>query len=693
MSRFFPAALAITAALSPCHALAQQANQPSVQLLEVVVTPQPEASGLTAPSTATLRRQVNRTAGSVGFVDAKTYKDSYANTLRDALKDAPGVYVQNRYSQELRLSIRGAGMTRAYHTRGLEILQDGIPTNLADGSGDYYQIDPLGLRAFEIYKGGNALSFGTSTLGGAINAVTPTARTAGFANEIRIDGGSFGTGRLHGQASKVLGDWDFLASGTLTHADGWRGHETQRSGQFNANIGYRISPSLETRFYFGAYIFDQKLPGTLSLGDALHNPHKASAAARSGDQARNSETYRLANRTSLRLEHGQIDIDSWFIHKDLYHPIFQALDQRGATFGVAPRYTGRFEIGGFRNDLIVGARAYGGTNPALQFVNLNGRRGAQTLDARQNAANYEVFAENRFFFVPKLALMTGLKLLDSERDYLDHGGLPTNPTPKAASKRYRTVNPKIGLLFEPRPDIQVFADITRSADVPDFTDLTQTIGTTGTFVPLRLQHAWTAEIGTRGRAGPLTWDATVYRARVRDEMLNYTVDPSIPAATFNAPRTVHQGVELSATLELTNDLTGAGDSLSFSQVYTYSDFRFENDRQYGGNRLAGAPEHVLRSTLRYRRPNGFYLSPSLDWVLRGGFVDYANTQRAPGYALIGLQTGMDFSNGVSLFVDARNLANRHYISDFATVTRYTPSYASFYPGSGRSVFAGLRYRW
>ncbi|MBP0588057.1 Plug domain-containing protein, partial [Mycobacterium tuberculosis] len=77
--------------------------------------------------------------------------------------DAPGVYVQERYGQELRLSIRGSGVARGYHTRGLEILQDGVPTNFADGSGDFYQIDPLALSAAEVYKGGNGLAYGSTT--------------------------------------------------------------------------------------------------------------------------------------------------------------------------------------------------------------------------------------------------------------------------------------------------------------------------------------------------------------------------------------------------------------------------------------------------------------------------------------------------------------------------------------------------
>ena len=89
--------------------------------------------------------------------------------------------------------------------------------------------------------------------------------------------------------------------------------------------------------------------------------------------------------------------------------------------------------------------------------------------------------------------------LRNERKYNDYGGLPASPTAKADSKTYDGVNPKVGLIWEPRPDVQVFADVTRSMDVPDFTDLNQVIGTTTKFVSLSPQTAWTAEAGSRGR--------------------------------------------------------------------------------------------------------------------------------------------------------------------------------------------------
>ena len=107
------------------------------------------------------------------------------------------------------------------------------------------------------------------------------------------------------------------------------------------------------------------------------------------------------------------------------------------------------------------------------------------------------------------------------------------------------------------------------------------------------------------------------------------------------------------------------------------------------------PVASLRKQMRRtdeRRPDGFYIAPSLDWVPDGAFADHANTLRTPGYALFGIQTGWTRPSGISVFIDARNLTNERYVSDFGAVTdaRLVPT-AIFYPGEGRSVFAGIRY--
>jgi iron complex outermembrane receptor protein len=639
------------------------------------------------------RESLLQTPASVEWVDSETLKGTYANNLRDMLKDVPGVWAQARYGQEMRLSVRGSGIGRAFHTRGIEILQDGIPFLMADGSGDFYEIDPLSTRSTEVYKGGNALIFGTSTLGGAVNFVSPTAQTAVAPNIIRFDAGSFGTWRGNAQVSRDLGDVDFMINGTVSHADGFRNHARQQYEQFNANVGYRITPDIETRFYFGAYITDQKLPGTLSLRQALTNPTQASADAVAGNQARNVRTERVANRTTVRLDAGQLDVDTWFMHKSLYHPIFQVLDQDGYTYGFAPRYTLSSAIGGLRNDVVVGGRLFGGDNRALQFININGSRGAQTVNSRQNAWNLDGFAENRLYVLPELAAVLGAKLFYANRQYTNFGNLPPFSTVyQNNDKSYSGVNPKVGLLWEPRKDIQGFINVTRSQDVPDFTDLTQTQANGSTsFVPLQAQKAWTLEIGTRGRYDRYAWDITFYRSWVDGQMLQFTTNPNVPAATFNAGRTDLMGIELGASVDVARDMATKGDSLTLAQLWNWSNFRFDNDPQYGNNRIAGVPEHVLRTSLTYKHPGGFYVSPAIDLVPTGAWVDFANTQQVPAYMLVGVQAGFEFKNGVLVYLDARNLSNSRYIGDFGTVARFSATGTqTFYPGDGRSIYIGTR---
>jgi len=712
---------------------------------------------LTVPSVAQQRRELERTVGSVAFVDANTpaIQTRYVHDLRDALKDVPGVYVESRYGQELRLSVRGSNLTRDFHLRGLELLQDGIPMNFADGGGDMYQIDPKYFRAIEVMKGGNALAYGSSTLGGAINFISPTAYTALAPNIVSLEGGSYGTVRGQAQMSRIIGNFDFLINGTFTHADNYRKHSTTDYTQLNGNIGYRFSNDLETRFYFGVYDTWQLLPGQLNQFDARNNPRLSLPPYPPGfgpdgfgaNQARNVKNWRISNKTTILSEFGRIDLNSWYTHNYLYHPIFVVIEQEGGTWGVTPRLTSNFLVDGHPNELILGGRAWGGSSSDNWFDNYNGMRlnpygvipanfanaqfsfppysfnglaqfGAANscfgfcglfinpgLDPRirnnrATALNLEAYFEDRLHIAPQLIFMFGAKIFADTRRYAVLGGIPFEPVPGVSDKVYRGIVPKVGLMYEATPDIQFFADMTGSRDVPDFIDLTQGVfppprdGTT--FTPLAAQKAWTGELGARGRWDRYTWDVTFYHSELQDELLKFTTNPGlgIPATTFNAKRTMHQGVEFAASAELLRDIFApdSGDALKLSQVWTWNDFRFVGDRDFGDNTLAGIPRHVLRTTLSYWRPaDGLYFAPQIDWVPAGAFVDYANTLQAPGYVLFGVQTGMKLPYGLSFFVEARNLTNRHYISDVTTIVDARGlDPRVFYPGTGRVIYGGLR---
>ena len=208
-------------------------------------------------------QEVAARPGGANLVGSDEYRDKVAVSLRDALAFSPGVYAQPRFGQEVRLSIRGSGISRGFHMRGLTLLQDGIPINLADDNGDFQELDPTILDHLEVYRGANAFRFGGTTLGGAVNGVTPTGRTAPGVR-LRLDGGSFGTLRGSGSFGWNGGDTDAWLAVTGDRSDGDREHDRRASLRAHANVGYRFAGNAETRFYVSANRIDQELPGALA---------------------------------------------------------------------------------------------------------------------------------------------------------------------------------------------------------------------------------------------------------------------------------------------------------------------------------------------------------------------------------------------------------------------------------------------
>lgn len=164
----------------------------------------------------------------------------------------------------------------------------------------------------------------------------------------------------------------------------------------------------------------------------------------------------------------------------------------------------------------------------------------------------------------------------------------------------------------------------------------------------------------------------------------------------NADRTIHQGIEAGVGAAIFKGLFDTGpapDKLWLNLAYTLNDFRFDNDMLYGNNVLPGAPRHYLRAELLYKHANGFYIGPNLEWVPESYYVDSANTVKTEPYAIWGLKAGVDNGGPVSAYVEARNIANTAYIASASIVNQATATSALFEPGTGRAVYAGMKYRW
>lgn len=660
--------------LSPIPALADNAPDQS----RIIVT----ATALVDEAAAS----VQRTPGGVTLIPATDFQNRLTVSLRDALAFSPGVYTQPRFGQEVRISIRGSGLSRGFHMRGLTLLQDGIPINMADDNGDFQELDPQVFQHIEVYRGANALRFGGSTLGGAINAVTPTGRSAPGI-DLRLDGGSFDTRRAKAAYGHADTRGDAYVAITADQSDSDRAHGNRTSLRFNGNAGIRITDRIETHFYASAQSIRQKLAGALSERDVRNNPAKGNFA---GDQARDIDSIRLQNRTMIDLGSGQAAFGVYFNAKSLFHPIFQVIDQKSEDRGVFANLDLVGDLGGMPVELTLGSQARFGKVAARQFVNLSGRRGNITANVQQRAQTINSYGEARIAPLPGLWLIAGGLHTHGERR-IDNRFAPA----RSGKASFDAFAPKFGLLYQPTDAIQFFANYSRSVELPGFSELSQTpAGGAPGFTPVRPQRAWTAEIGTRGHAGIARWDISLYRADIDGEMLQYSVLAGvIPAATFNADKTRHQGVEAGLDLTLTPWAT-------LRQAYQFSDFRFRHDIQFGDNRLPVVPRHFYRAELRLGTDR-LSIAPALEWLPQGAWVDYANTKRVGDYALLNLGAQAQLRDGLTLFLDARNLTARRAIGDISALVRYMPDTmataadegsAAFYPVERRAIYGGVRAR-
>lgn len=633
---------------------------------------------VTAPQlTDAAEAQVAKTPGGADVVGHEDYADKSIMSLRDTLAFSPGVYLQPRYGQEVRISIRGSGLSRGFHMRGLTLLQDGVPINLADDNGDFQELEPIFFDHLEVYRGANALRFGSGTLGGAVNGVTPTGRTAeGF--YLRGDIGSFESYRglvSAGVAGDRVDAWGAISADT---SDGDRDHVKRRSFRFHGNVGLQLSEVISTRFYASYNDIEQEIPGALTYAQALTTPRMASAAAVAGDQGRDIVSLRLQNRTRFDWGTFRLDVGGFVNSKSLYHPIFQVIDQDSLDIGGffrADYAAGRVEV-------TLGGELRRGTTDARQYVNVAGRRGALTFDADQSARTANLYGEIRVRPVERLTLIAGGVYADGFRKR--RVNLSTGLDGRID---FDAFSPKFGLLFEPSANVQLFANYSRSVEFPGFGEVFQTIGTpplSQLVSTIRPQRAWTAEVGTRGKAGIVSWDLALYRAALKGKLLQFTTTTSIPAATFNADRTRHQGVEAAVEIAPTG-------WLRLRQVYTYSDFRFRNDSQFGDNRLPVVPKHVYRAEARIGS-DALHIAPNVEWVPQGPFADYRNQVRTPSYALLGVTGGMKVTDGIDAFVDVRNITGKKAIGDISAAIAATPASAIYYPVERRAISAGLRAR-
>ena len=675
--------LAVLAAM-PLIAYAE--HDGSVHVDDVEVVAQKRAPSTTQPDMATAKETLAKTAGGTTLVDMAEVREGRTSNFQDTLGMATGVYAQSRFgAEETRLSIRGSGLQRTFHGRGLKLMQDGIPTNLADGGFDFPAIDPMATDYIEVYRGANALQYGAANLGGSINFISRTGHNASPL-EVRTEGGSYGYYRLGVSTGGVNGDVDYFVTASQYGTSSFRDNAQQSADRLTGNVGIKINDSVETRFYLGYTNNDSQLPSSLTKAQLQSNPKQSAVVPGQGINQRDINVTRLANKTTVLFDQGKLEVGGYYSKKSLFHPIVDlvfldtlgVIDQQSHDYGLFARWTQQGELLGMKNEFIAGFTPSIGRTDAKNYRNVNATRGALINNADQRARNIEVYMEDRLSVTDQLTAVAGLQYTHAKRDSKDQLIRPASGD-QSVNETYTQTSPKLGVLYQLQPQVQLFANVSRSFEPPSFGELNNTVAGF-----LKAQTGTTFEIGTRGSSESLDWDIALYYAKLKNELLAVGAPPQ--TATINADKTIHRGLELGLTARLPYDL-------SWRSSLLINDFKLDNDAVYGDNRLPGIQRSLLRSELMYRGNaflENFYAGPTIEWSPERYNVDFAETLHADNYFLWGLKVGQKVNAHWSWFIEGRNLANQKYAASTGiTGNRNGVDGNFFLPGDGRTAYAGV----
>ena len=694
----YPVRKIITAINLALASVSQVAMAEHLSLEQIEVTAKQGSSTQTNLTIA--REEISNTAGAVNIIDAEQIREGRVANFNDSLGMASGVYVQSRFgSEESKLSIRGSGLQRNFHGLGLKLMQDGIPVNLADGSFDFVSIEPLATQYTTVYRGANALEFGASNLGGAINFISQTGYTAPKF-EVRSEFGSFGYQRLGLSTGGVEGNLDYFLSGTLSNSDGYRDNAEQSAERITANVGYKLNPNLETRFYLGYVNKDSELPSSLTKRELKDNPTQSNVNLSDGVNRRDVDLWRIANKTTFNWDSNTLELGAYYVNKTLYHPIVDlnfllgfgvppafvptlgVLDQHTDDYGLTAKLTHEGHLFGHANTIIAGVSPTYGINDDKRYRNVNQKRGTKTNQFDQSAKNIETFIEDRLHVTPKLQVIAGLQYAHATREQKDEF-IEAGHGDESYDVSYNQTSPKLGLLYQWQPQVQLFTNVSRSFEPPSFGDLSGGFNRS----ILKEQKGTTFEIGSRGNSEHIDWDVAIYHAKIDNELLQ--VSPFSAGTTINADKTTHTGLEFGMTARLPL-------SLEWRHSLLINDFRFDGDAQFGNGRISGIQKSLLRAELLYRGNhllNGFYFGPTFEVSPQRYAVDFAETLYVDSYTLLGLKTGQKVNEHWSWFLEGRNLTNKKYAAANNVVQNASGDPSQFYPGEGRAAYAGVTWRY
>ncbi len=626
---------------------------------EVIVTAQPNAQKHETGLATSITRSVQDTPQAINVIPQELIKEQRITTLEQALRDVPGITVAI-----------GEGGTLAgdqFKIRGLDANND----IYVDGLRDFgvYTRDSFDYQEIQVLKGPSGSMFGRGTTGGAINTISKTATTA--RDFINVDG-TVGNGDYYRGTVDInhkINDTTAVRLNVMGNSTGVVDRDRVGSDRWGvaAEVGFGLGTSRTFELNF-LHQEDRRRPDYgLVIGSATGVVDALPVSEYGVPRQTYEQFTNDRDRTRADILTGRFHWDvspDWQIQSDTrlgsYDRYFQytsvdsclvnavtkqtcvdalidnnpktlplitfggggPYDQRAWGFQNITSVHGRFDVFGFKNEVVAGTDfnhqenrkafyaytlppvstglyAPGVTAPARNQIAINLLTGAGDpppgyapfrppvtpgiratgiaatsvttntfiLNSVGDGTDYAGFITDRLFLTPQVSIIAGARFEEYDATY-------TNVLVSGVTQSFQSdnafVSPRVSLVYEPTPDQTYYASYGKSV-TPVGSGIvgtaTPVAGATQAFDP---DEGETYEVGAKFSlmGGRLGFDTAYFHV---DKSNAKQTDPvSGEISSQSSQKQTFEGVELGVTGKITQDWT-------VNAAYTYIDSTVRQD--------------------------------------------------------------------------------------------------------------------
>ena len=556
------------------------------------------------------------------------------------------------------------------HSTDLALWIDGVPVNEpvnahSEGYNDWSLLFPAVIRDIDVYRGPSSVLFGNFALAGTVNVRT-LERYSGATGTLA--GGAYGRAEGIGVAGFDRPGTGGVFSLRGLREDGWRPQSGYRLGQAHGRLVRDLSPTTSLDAGVELYAAGWDSPGFLTAEQFEAGEYDAVVDPTDGGFKR-----RAQERVSLRVLSGGSSV---------WRTTLYATQGRWQLFLNIPPEPGQGEGTGSQTE--EEDRRYGfGLTSALTWSLARGEVTVGT-EGRWDHSDYEnyltvarvrqepqnlvvarqlsgaVFTQSSIDLAPKLRINAGARF-----DAFTTRSNPGGAEPVSGSQRI--FSPKLGALYQLRPEVQLYANVSRG--------FRQTNGVVNE-PDLPLITAWSYESGLKLGSSRTQGSVALFRMDVSNEQ---TFDP-ISLTTTSGGRSRRQGVELGARAGVTAGLTLEGE-LTLNDA-KYREFISEDGDTLSGARVFNTAKYFGSLALEAGPPAGRW-RVRVGSNLVGPYTPFESEgEELPAYALLHVSGSVGIGP-TELRVGVRNILDHKYAElragDFVA------------PGQPRSVYASIQY--